>query len=314
MSLGESTETFSVASVTTAYNAAKVLPRQLEALLRQTRKLQEIVVIDNASADDTARLLEKQYPQITVLPMKSNLGMAGAWAASLRYAALERRHDWVWTLDDDSVPSPDALETLISGAESVLAKEPLVGMVAALPVHAATGRCYPPQLWDHGWVKPSPEQLQQPVWFADLVYASGSLVRREVVERVGLPRPDFFMDFFDFEYCLRIRAHGYKIAVITAAKFAHEVGSAREVRLPGYSGLWGDHAPWREYYMTRNLVYAGWSLYPAVRTKAFVLRHLTRHAGGIVLFGANKLACLKRMAQGFWDGYRGRLGIRFLPV
>src|SRR5207245_1661508 len=94
----------SVASVTVSYNAARELPCQIEVLLRQTRPLQEIVVVDNASTDGTRAMLAERYPQITVLPMNENIGMAGAWAAGLSYAALQKGHDWVWTFDDDSVP------------------------------------------------------------------------------------------------------------------------------------------------------------------------------------------------------------------
>src|ERR1700691_4776515 len=96
--------TVSVASITTAYNAAHLLPRQLDALLSQSRPLQEIVVVDNGSTDGTGELLASRYPQVTVLSMCANAGAAGAWAAGLEYAALRRRHDWVWAFDDDSVP------------------------------------------------------------------------------------------------------------------------------------------------------------------------------------------------------------------
>jgi rhamnosyltransferase len=139
------------------------------------------------------------------------------------------------------------------------------------------------------------------------------MVRRDVVEKVGLPRADFFIYFVDYEYCLRVRSHGYRIAVITRSRFTHEIGNARRVRLPGYSRLWPDYAPWREYYVIRNLTYAAWWLYPNCRAKRFALRHFARHAGGVLLFSSKKLACLKKMAQGFWDGRRARLGIRFRP-
>ena len=302
-------ESISVASVTTAYNAAHLLPRQLEALLGQSRPLEEIVVVDNASSDGTRQLLAERYPQVTVLSMTQNLGAAGAWAAGLAYAALQKQHDWVWAFDDDSVPGRDALEKLLAAAGPAR-----IGMVAMLPVHAASGECYPPLLWCEGFVKPSGETLAEPVWFADLTYTSGLIVRRELVERIGLPRADFFMDFFDFEYCLRARARGYRIAVVTGAKLEHEIGEARRVRLGWFSALWPDHAPWREYYMSRNLTYAVWSLYPSRRAKRFALRHLARHAGGVLLFGRNKLACLKKSYQGFADGRRARLGIRFHPL
>ncbi|HXM94418.1 MAG TPA: glycosyltransferase [Candidatus Dormibacteraeota bacterium] len=309
----EEGEGVSVASVTTAHNAARLLPRQMEALLAQTRALQEIVVVDNASSDGTAEMLAERYPQVTVLRMPENLGAAGAWAAGLAYAALEKGHEWIWTFDDDSIPDSDALGTLLKGLDSMRGANGGVGMVAALPVHRATGTIYPPLLWREGFVSPSPELFQKQVWFADLAYASGCMVRREVVEKIGLPRADFFMDFFDFEYCLRARSQDYKIAVISAARFAHEVGDARRVRLPGSSRLWPDHAPWREYYMSRNLAYAVWWLHPSPRAKRFVVRHLARHAAGVLLFGSKKLACLKKMAQGFLDGLRANLGIRFRP-
>jgi len=303
----------SVASVTMAFNSERVLARQMEALLRQTTPLQEIIVVDDASTDGTVEMLARRFPQVTVLRMSSNVGVGGALEAGVKYAALSQRHDWVWTFDDDSVPEDNALQTLLKGTGSLGEGAPKIGMIAPLPFHAETGVCYPPLLWRDGYVKPSTELLQRPMWFADLVFSSGCMVRREVVEEVGLPRADFFMDFIDFEYCLRTRARGYQIAVVNQCKLAHEVGNARSVNLPGFSALWPDHAPWREYYICRNITYAAWSLYPSRKAKQFVVRHLVRHAGGALLFGSNKLACVKKMAQGFWDGRRGRLGIRFRP-
>jgi GT2 family glycosyltransferase len=303
----------SVASVTTAYNAERVLPRQMDALLRQTRPLQELIVVDNGSTDGTRKLLAERYPQVTVLEMPANLGAAGAWAAGLEYAALKQRHDWVWGFDDDSVPEDGAMAGLLAEAESQRAGDAETGMVAMLPVHRETGACYPPLLWREGFHKPRAEVLEQAVWFADLAIASGLMVRRELVESIGLPRADFFMDFFDFEYCLRARSWGYRIAVVNGVKLSHEVGDARAVRLPGYSALWPNHAPWREYYMSRNLAYVVWSLYPSGAAKWSTVRHMLRHACGSVLFGSKKFACVRKMVQGFSDGRRARLGIRFQP-
>jgi rhamnosyltransferase len=286
----------------------------MEALLRQTRPLQEIIVVDNASTESAGDFLAKRFPRVTVLRMPKNLGHSGGLAAGLGYAALEKRHDWVWTFDDDSVPADDALEALLEGVESLSKTEGKVGIAAALAMDRKTGECYPPLLWRNGYVLPSAELLRQPIWLADLVIASGCMVRREMVECIGLPRADFFSDFDDFEYCLRARSRGYKIAVISRSKVGHEIGSAREVRLPGgRSRLWSEHTPWREYYRSRNIAYVAWWLYPNRTTKQFVVRHLARHAGGVLLFGSNKLSCLKKMGQGFWDGRRASLGIRFLP-
>jgi GT2 family glycosyltransferase len=304
----------SVASVTVTYNAERTVPRQVEALLRQTRPLQEMLVVDNASSDGTCALLEKRYPQVKILRMPENVGIGGGLAVGMAYAAIERRHDWVWTLDQDSVPNDDALQALLEGTDSIDSSNGEIGIVAGVPVHPATGHCYYPMLWHNGFVKPSAELIRQPIWFADLVISSGCMVRRDVVEKVGLPRADFFIDFVDFEYCLRVRSEGYKIAVVSRAKLAHELGNARKVHLPGYSGLWPVQPPFREYYISRNLAYAAWWLYPNHGTKRFVVGYLARRAGGVILFGSKKPACLKKMLQGFWDGRKASLGIRFRPT
>jgi rhamnopyranosyl-N-acetylglucosaminyl-diphospho-decaprenol beta-1,3/1,4-galactofuranosyltransferase len=303
----------SVASVTVAYNAVRVLPRQMDALLGQTRALEEVIVVDNASTDGTSAMLAERYPLVTVLRMKENEGAAGAWARGLSYAALEKGHDWVWSFDDDSIPASGLLAILLEGMGSLIGAQAQIGMFAPMPVHRETGTYYPPLLWRKGYVKPSAEQMGSSLWFADLIIASGCLVRREVVREIGLPRADFFMDFFDFEYSLRTRSHGYKIAVIPRAEMDHEIGNARKVWWAGRSRLWPCYAPWREYYYSRNLAYAGWHLYPNHETKRFVLDHLARHAGAVLLFSPKKAECLRKMAQGFRDGYRGKLGIRFRP-
>ena len=302
-----------VASVTVACNAARLLPRQIEALLGQTRLLQEIIVVDNASTDATCVMLEERYPQVTVLKMTQNLGAAGAWAAGLSYAALEKHYDWIWNFDDDSVPRPDLLAELLGGIGPLNGTQAEIGMIAPMPVHQDTKTYYPPLLWRDGFVRASEAQMRKPLWFADLVIASGTLTRREVVESIGLPRGDFFMDFFDYEYSLRARASGYKIAVIPGAELGHEIGNAQRIWFPGRSRLWTSYAPWREYYNSRNVTYAGWHLYPNWRTKKFVLKHLARHAGAVVLFSSRKVACIWKMMQGLWDGRHAKLGIRFRP-
>jgi len=311
--LGNRGSELSIASVTVAYNAMGALPRHLDALSRQTRRLQEVVVVDNASSDGTGELLAERYPHVRVLKMAKNVGMAGAWAAGLAYAALEKNHDWVWTFDDDSIPAEDALEMMLRGKESLNGMQDGVGILAPIPVHGETGTIYPPLLWRQGFKRPSAKMLSTRVWFADLVIASGCMVQRRVVAEVGLPRADFFMDFFDFEYCLRARSRGFKIAVASESRLTHQIGNARQVRLPGYFRLWPNHPPWREYYMTRNLAYAIWWLYPSAVTKLFVLRHLLRHAGGVLLFGSSKISSLQNMVRGFKDGYRGNLGARVIP-
>lgn len=302
----------SIASITTAYNAAHILPRQIDALFAQSRPLQEIIVVDNASTDGTSAMLKERYPQVTVLRLEQNTGASGGSAAGLKYAALKKKHDWIWNFDGDSVPAESALQIMLS-SRAEIAEESMVGMLAPLPVHEETGVYYPPLLWRDGLIKPPKEVLDQLVWFADVAVASGCLVRRDVVETVGLPREDFFMDYFDFEYCLRIRRHGYRIAVVNGCHFLHELGDTLVRRFGSYSHIWAKHSPWREYYMARNLIYIVFWLYPTPKTKRFIVLQLMRRAATNLLFGTERVATFRKMFQGVIDGRRGRLGIRFLP-
>lgn len=286
----------------------------MDALLGQQRPLQEIIVVDNASTDGTGGLLAERYPQVTVLRMPENVGTGGALAAGLAYAALQKRHDWIWMFDQDSLPARDALELLFQQAQRLGSQASEVGMLAALPVDRNRKNSCTPWLWRNRFVKPPAQLLTRPVLFADLVITSGSMVRRDVVERIGYPRSDFFIDFVDYEYCLRVRSGGYKIAVATQAMLYHEVGNARKLRFfLGRQHLWSQHRPFREYYYSRNLAYSIWFLYPNLAAKVFVLLHLMRHAVGVALFGPHRLAALTKMAQGFYDGCRASLGARFLP-
>ena len=305
---------WSVASVTVSYNSRDILPSHLDALLRQSSRLNEIVVVDNASTDGTGDLLRERYPQVTLLRLPSNLGVGGGYATALEYAA--KQHDWVWLLDGDSVPREDALGALLQEVERLEDARHVqdrIGILASLGVHSATQSLYTGWLWRNGLMTPPTNELLEAVCFVDAVISSGSLVRREVVETVGLPRSDFFIDFVDFEYCLRIRAHGYRIGVVRSSLLEHSIGSPRKVRFLGLARVWTDHVPWREYYMSRNQTYTVWHDYPQWRNKGYVVRQLMRHAAGVILFGEQKLACLIMMAIGFLDGCRGRLGIRFRP-
>ncbi len=301
----------SVATVTVAYNGAELLRLQIAALLRQTRPIQEIVIVDNQSKDSTVQILAKEFPNVTILHMKENLGQAGGWAAGLAYAALEKKHDWIWSFDQDSVPELDALELLLSGYEQIPSGQ-RIGMLAPIPFHGEPRADYLPMLWRNGFVKVGRDDMsKQPTWYADLVIASGCLVSSEVVQRVGVPRADFFMDFCDFEYCLRVRSQGYKIAVITKCLLSHKIGNAQHIRLLGYDWAWPDYPAWREYYLARNITYAAWWLYPKARI--FAMGHLLRHACAVLMFSKNKRASLRRLSQGLKDGKAGRMGIRFLP-
>jgi GT2 family glycosyltransferase len=306
--------TCSVASLTIAYNGARVLPKQLAALARQTRKIDKIIVVDNGSSDGTKDFLRREYPEVIVLDLKQNRGIAGGTSAGLCLATATDEHDWIWLLDQDSVPSDDGLERLFEGLDWLDGAAANVAIVASSCVDPETNLVWPPLLWRNGWRPLPANALSAPACFVDATIASGSMVRKETIKTIGLPREDFFMDFVDLEYCLRLRGHGYKIAIIRDSVVSHSVGIPRKVRLFGHSAVWRDHLPWRHYYMARNEVFTIWHYYPGWGPKSSVIHRLFDRATRVLLYGNHKLACLKMMFLGVIDGCKGRLGVRFLDT
>src|SRR5215471_11223191 len=92
-------------------NDEKVIEQVLNGLRRQTRPVDAIVIVDNGSTDTT---LDKTFPDnVTLIRNPENLGTNGAIRSGFAHA-LAHGFDWTWVFDADSVPEPDALETLLA--------------------------------------------------------------------------------------------------------------------------------------------------------------------------------------------------------
>ena len=106
-----------VAAVVVTYNRKQLLCECLDALLAQSFPLAAIVVIDNAGTDGTGALLkEKGYLDNELckyIRMSVNTGGAGGFHEGVK-RAYEEGYDWLWLMDDDVEPTPNALSTMLS--------------------------------------------------------------------------------------------------------------------------------------------------------------------------------------------------------
>lgn len=102
--------------VVVTYNRKDLLVQCLSAALGQSKPLDGIVVVDNASTDGTREFLRSEgflsRDNVTLLSLEENSGGAGGFYTGLKYA-MDNGADWVWMMDDDAVPNPDALEKLL---------------------------------------------------------------------------------------------------------------------------------------------------------------------------------------------------------
>jgi GT2 family glycosyltransferase len=101
-----------VVAVIVTYNRAAQLQHALDAVLGQDVRPDRVIVVDNASADDTAALLQQYPAEVDVVSMPQNTGGAGGFATGLQ-RALDAGARLVWLLDDDAVPEPEALGHLV---------------------------------------------------------------------------------------------------------------------------------------------------------------------------------------------------------
>ena len=190
-----------VVAVVVAYNRRDLLLEVLAALASQDTSLARVVVIDNASTDDSALVAAGAGPLIDLQVLERNTGGAGGFAAGLAVALERHSPDWLWMMDDDTVPTASALTELlaaVSGTDTVVAGSRVV--------------------WTDGTDHPMNTPRQKPfVSRAEreaaarrglLAVRSSSfvsmLVRADVVRAEGLPLADYFIWNDDFEYSTRL--------------------------------------------------------------------------------------------------------------
>lgn len=226
-----------VAAAITTFNRKDVLRRCLQAMLDQTRPLDEVIVVDNASADGTADMVAAEFPSVRLVAMAENTGAAGGFAAGLE-AAVAGGADWVWMFNDDDIPVPDALATMLAAAEGLPSRTGIVGCARRDEAGNPHGLGL---LWRHRHIPVLAADPDGPPLAIDVVAFSGTLVAGGLIREVGVPKPQFFMMAEELDYCLRARDAGWRTYVLP-----------RQLVTAYAMGSDGSAPPWRGYYQTRN--------------------------------------------------------------
>jgi len=201
-----------VCAILVSRNRKSLLRETLFALANQTRPPQAIVVVDNASTDGTPLMLARQFPHVAVLAMPRNTGSAGGYHVGIRWA-LQQGFDWVWTLDDDSVPQPGALAALLHCHERFSPdRRPCL---LASKVLWTDGSLHPmnvqkPKLYDADLQFTAAEQGAMSIRFTSFV---SMLVHRRLIEAHGLPIAGYFLWNDDVEFSARLLRHEFGVMV-----------------------------------------------------------------------------------------------------
>lgn len=300
----------SVCAVVVTFNRRAVLGDCLRALQGQSRPLDRILVVDNASNDGTVELLKTEFPGVEVLALKRNGGGAGGFYAGMKHA-FDAGFEWIWIMDDDGTPAPDCLERMLEARTKA-------GAEILVPIQRDSGgRPYGVQIWDKFYVEVTPQILagERPTRGEYLFAFVGPMISRDVIEQIGLPRAEFFIWFDDYEYGLRLHsALGACVQVVTGADFHHDLGGkTREVRLLGRKSLRNESPAWKTYYGSRNHLFTVLRTRRNWREVGWFLVHDAWLLIGDVAHEPDRWKRVRLRLRGLSDGARGRLGKRVKP-
>lgn len=196
----------------------------LRALERLDYPRWRLLLLDNASDNDSVARIRAAFPEVRLVELERNLGFAGGNNLGIRQALAEGA-DYVWLLNPDAQPDPGALSAMVRLAEA----DPGLGAVGA--VVCDMDRPERVQAWGGGEVVLKwglIRLLSHPAQMPRLSYISGAslLIRRKALERVGLLDEGFFMYGEDCDYGLRLRKAGFRLGVAPGARVLHKGGTS----------------------------------------------------------------------------------------
>ena len=216
----------------------------LASLMQSSYPDHRAIVIDNHSNDGSVQAILTNFPTVQIVELAENHGYAGNNNVGIHYA-LEQGADWVFVLNEDTILAKDCLSRLLETGES----DERIGIVGPMVYHhadpniiqTAGGRLG--SRWEAWHLAEDEEdrgQYQSP-HLVEWVSGCGILVRRAVIEQVGVIDERYFYYWEETEWCLRAGKAGWQVMHVPKAKLWHK-------------GVQRNHQPKPlvTYYATRN--------------------------------------------------------------
>lgn len=315
-----------VCAVVVTYNRKELLIECLDALENQSRPLDAIYILDNASNDKTTFLLEENGyinenpPETLQIPwekssikngvlihyvrMHRNTGGAGGFHEGVK-RAYEKGYDWIWLMDDDAEPKKNALLELskffkkkkVSALATVVKNKDLEISIAHRG-YFNFNNIFPTIQ------KPLPEieYEKSPIIEIDFASFVGFLIKRQSIDKIGFPKKELFIHHDDVEYCIRLRKIG-KIFLVSNSIIIHK---DHEKRINSFLGRkYRKLSPnnlWITYFGTRNLVWIGKLYSPTKRFYIYLIIDYIKNIGLIIIFQDNKIKRIKLYTAAYIHG------------
>lgn len=267
----------------------------------------ETIVVDNGSTNNSVDMIHKTFPWVTLIETGKNLGFTGGNNIGIKHA-IQKGADYIWLLNNDTIVDRNALQLMYAF------KDTKVG-IAGSKIYFAPGHEYHKErytkdsqgkvLWFAGGIvdwhnmyashKGVDEidrgQYNTPI-DTDYITGCSMMIKREVVDRIGILDDAYYLYLEDLDYCLRAKRAGFLLRYYPESIIWHVNA--------GSSGGAGNVL--HEYYQTRNRFIVG-IRYASMRTKFALLRESIR----FVISGST----IKQKA--IWDAVLGRWGNQYDP-
>lgn len=207
------------------WNGAALLPACLDSLRAQTYRRLEIIVVDNASTDDSAALVRERYPEVRLIVLPENRGLTGGVNAGIRAAQGEI----IALLNNDAEAEPAWVEALVQALEA----HPEAGSAASKML-----------LYDRRDVLNSAGDTygldgipgNRGVWERDVgqydadievfgACGGAAAYRRTMLEEIGLFDEELFMYCEDVDLAWRAQIAGYRCVFAPAARVYHRLSA-----------------------------------------------------------------------------------------
>ncbi|MGH2692706.1 MAG: glycosyltransferase family 2 protein, partial [Actinomycetota bacterium] len=247
------------------YNSREAIGDCLSSLSRVEGCAIEILVADNASSDGTPEFVRRGWPEARVFPMEANLGFARA--NNRLIARASGRH--LMLLNPDTVVDPQVIARLMSfldgNPRSGVAAPRLVNpdltdqqTARSFPTPAAAllgrrsplTRAFPNNRWSRRYLSGRDRSGSEP-FEVDWVSGAALMVPGTVIDEVGPLDESFFMYWEDADWCRRIKAAGFGVFCVPAARVVHDEGVTNR-SLPARQ-VWQFHRSAYRYYAKHHL-------------------------------------------------------------
>lgn len=234
---------------------------------------------------------------VILISNTENIGLAAAQNQGIE-KALELGAEWILLLDDDSTATPEMVKTMLAAYEANPKKQS-VGLIAPRIYDKQIDKTYRVIGGGKWWfnTKVEPPQYYNYLFFA---IASGSLIKREVFEKIGMMRERFFIDHIDTEFCARMLASAYILMSAGEAKLNHALGnSSRDGNI-----IRKNYPPERYYTQYRNMLWVVKEYGAKLPAYAFLnVISSARELARILAFEPQKMAKVSAILRGLKDGF-----------